>query len=107
MSHALSGRVLVRLERAELHEPNPHFQDDYRIAWLTVLYASRDVADPHVQATAKLLGIHPDKVWKKMDAQRRATLGADYEKFFGASSPKKPVQSERSLDWKKPGRDAA
>ena len=108
MGHALTGRILARLERAEFLEPDPHLQTDYRIAWLTVLYASRGVEDPHVQATAKILGVHPDRVWEKIEAQRRAKLGAEYDNFFGgASSPKKPVQSERSLDWKKRGSDAA
>ena len=37
----LSRRILARLETAEAREPNPHFQDDYRIAWITVLRADR------------------------------------------------------------------
>src|SRR5258708_4797525 len=94
MSNALARRIMVRLERAELLEVNPHVQCDIRIAWLTVLYASRGVSEPHVQATAAILGVHPDRVWPKIEAARRAKLGADYDKFFGeSSSPKKPVQS--------------
>ena len=34
MSGALARRIMVRLERAELLEVNPHVQCDIRIAWL-------------------------------------------------------------------------
>ena len=36
MSGALARRIMVRLERAELLEVNPHVQCDIRIAWLRV-----------------------------------------------------------------------
>jgi hypothetical protein len=97
---SLSRRILLRLEAAEAREPNLHFQDDYRIAWLTVLNASRGQSEPHVLATYRVLGLHPDKIFAAIEAKRRAKLGAEYDKFFSttsgsASSPKKPVQSER------------
>lgn len=92
--------VLLRIEEAEAREPSPHFQDDYRIAWITVLNAARGDSQPHTLATYAVLGLHPDKVWPAIEARRRAMLGADYDKFFAkdffaGSSPKKPVQSER------------
>jgi hypothetical protein len=94
-------RVLGRLWQAELHEPNPHFQCDYRIAWLTLLYAARGYSQPFVAATYSVLGLHPDKVWPAIVERRKALLGSLFEEFWGASvsvqtqPPKKPAQSER------------
>lgn len=102
MGNSLTQRVLYRLERAEIREINPHFQDDYRISWITVLYASRGEREPHVAATYAVLGLHPDKVWPAILERAKSMLGSDYDKFFPmdtASSPKKPVQSVR------PGKD--
>jgi hypothetical protein len=100
---------LLRLEQSEKSEVNPHYCDDIRIAWITTLYASRKEPEPHVRATYAVLGVHPDQVFERITARRRAMLGADYDNFFGeVKSPKKPVRSERSFDWKKTsGGDAA
>ena len=99
MGHALVERVLLRLEAAETHEANPHFQDDYRIAWITVLRASRNERIPHITASYTVLGLHPDKVWTAIVERRKSLLGAHYEAFEafrGANlPPKKPVQSVR------------
>lgn len=87
-------RILARLFYAETHEVNPHFQDDYRIAAITVLRAARGESIPHVSATYTVLGLHPDKVWPAIVARRRALLGAEYESWWGVSlPPKKPAQS--------------
>jgi hypothetical protein len=105
-----SARVMLRLEQAEKSEENPHYRDDVRVSWICVLKAFRGEAEPHVLATYAVLGLHPDAVWSSIQSRRRAKLGADYNKvytadgrllapdyldIFGASSPKKPVQSER------------
>jgi hypothetical protein len=107
VSLKLTNRVLLRLEQIEAAEPNRHFQTDIRIAWLTVLYASRGESEPHVAATAKILGVHPDRVFSKIEAMRMAKLGpVNYEAFFGAaSSPKKPPQSVKLPDLRKSGRE--
>jgi hypothetical protein len=98
MGNSLLRRILNYLERAEERELNPHFQDDYRIAWITVLTAASGDAQPHVRATYAVLGLHPDKVWPSIVERRKAYLGTEYEKFFGgSSSPRKPAQSERRL----------
>jgi hypothetical protein len=101
MGHSLTMRVLSRVEQAESRESNPHFQDDYRIAWITVLRASRGERMPHVSATYAVLGLHPDKVWPAIVERRKSLLGADYSKFFPAAEQrlpaKKPAQSV-SLD---------
>lgn len=96
MQALLVERVLAELQRAETNEQNPHWQDDYRIAWITVLRAAQGVAEPHTSATYTVLGVHPDKVWPSIVARRKARLGPLYEEFFGLELPaKKPVQSVR------------
>jgi hypothetical protein len=105
----LFARILLRLEQAELCEQKPHFRDDYRIAWITVLKAWRGEPEPHVQATYRVLGVHPNRVWDSLVARRQSLLGAEYPVWYDergnykieplvmASSPRKPVQSERRL----------
>jgi hypothetical protein len=94
-------RVLWRLEQAEARELDPHLQDDYRIAWITVLYAAQGSRQPDIAATYRVLGLHPDRVWSAIPARRKALLGSCYAEFWGerASSvqlpPKKAPQSER------------
>jgi hypothetical protein len=91
-----SRRVLRRLEQAEAREIDPHFGDDYRIAWITVLEAARGNPQPTVNATYRVLGLHPDRVWPAIIARRKALLGSYYEAFWGESlPPKKPAQSEK------------
>jgi hypothetical protein len=98
----LTERILARLERAERREPNPHLQADYRIAWITVLRASRGELWPHVTATYEVLGLHPEKVWPAIVARRKALLGPLYEAFYGVSlPPKKPPQSAEVGEWKR------
>jgi hypothetical protein len=110
---ALARRVLSRLEDAEAGEVNPHFQDDYRIAWITVLRASRGERIAHVSASYAVLGLHPEKVWPAILERRKALLGpvriADAIPIEMVSSrapvlagvtgvaapPKKPAQSVR------------
>ena len=75
-SMPLAERVLVRLEAAEQKESDLWLRDDIRIAWITVLYASRGNAQPHIDATYKVLGIHPHKVWPAICARRAALLGS-------------------------------
>jgi hypothetical protein len=94
-----SERILSRLELAEAHEPNPHFQCDLRIAWITVLYASHGYLRPHVCASYRVLGLHPEKVWPALVARRRAMRGSLYEQFFGGCEG---VSSDSELPPKKP-----
>ena len=90
-------RILSRLELAEVRESNPHFRDDYRISWITVLRAARGEPRAHVSASYAVLGLHPEKVWPALTAQRRAKLGPLYGEFFGVNLPRKPAQSVRDL----------
>ena len=101
-------RILKRLFAAEVRESSPHLQADYRIAWITVLYAAQEISAPQVSASLAVLGLHPDKVWPAILARRRALLGREYPLFYDAAgnwkpealddpwcgeSPRKPVQS--------------
>jgi hypothetical protein len=93
---AWTQRILARLEAAEWRESNPHLQCDYRIAWVTVLNASRGIARPDVVACTSILGIAPEKVGPAIAARRKFMLGPLYEEFWGvASSPRKPPQSAK------------
>lgn len=96
---SLARRILFRLERAEVGEPNPHLRDDYRIAWITVLLAAYGRAEPHITASYRVLGLHPEKVWPAIVARRKAALGSLYEEFFleVALAPKKPPASVRCI----------
>ena len=105
---SLSERVLTRLEELETQELDPWVRDDLRISWITVLNASRGNQQPHVDATYRVLGLHPDKIWPQIVARRSAALGEWCEEFWGEhSSPKKPVQSVKLDSVSKTGRAAA
>jgi hypothetical protein len=75
----LAERVLARLEAAERKESDVWLRDDIRIAWITTLYASRGNPQPHIDATYRVLGIHPDKVWPAICARRAAILGRSFQ----------------------------
>lgn len=74
-SMTLAERVLLRLEKAEQRESDVWLRDDIRIAWITVLEASRGNSQPHIDATYRVLGLHPDKVWQAILDRRAALLG--------------------------------
>lgn len=100
-SAVMLARILAKLELAEAREENPHFQADYRIAWITLLRAAQGIPEPHVSASYAVLGVHPDRVWSSLASRRHAQLGEFYEEFFGAElPPKKPAASERGNDRK-------
>ena len=86
--------ILSYLEWAEAETADPHLQDDIRIAWLCVLLAARGAPNPHVLATYEILGVHPDKVFPKLEQMRRAKLGTLYETFYPSAAlpPRKTPQ---------------
>lgn len=89
----ISGRILARLIEAEWQTTDAWVRDDCRIAYLTVLYASRGDRSPHVTGTYKVLGLHPDKIYGAIIERRKAQLGRFYELWN--LPPKKPVESYR------------
>ena len=75
VSAKFSARVLARLSEAEQKTPIAIDQQDYRIAWLTVLRADEGNLDPWRQAFWEIVGNLPEKTipfW-----QARADLLAD------------------------------
>jgi len=86
----LTSRVVLRLEQAEARETNPHFQTDYRISRLLVIFAFRGNAAPLVEASQIVLGTHPDQVFAKLTAQRQEKLGAEYPDWYDANGNLKP-----------------
>lgn len=94
---SVSERVLARLVQSQAHEVNPHLQADYRQSWITVYYASLGNPIPFVEASYRIHGCHPDKLWPQIVANRKAMLGPDYDKWFDADGnlrpDKKPSQS--------------
>lgn len=105
----LAERVLVRLEQAEKKEIDLWLRDDIRIAWITTAWSQSGVPQwfwrgsslpPHVAATYQVLDCHPDAVWPRIVAQRKAKLGPCYQQFFGAElPPKKPSRAETVAVW--------
>jgi hypothetical protein len=102
----MTERVLTYLESAEKKEIDPWLRDDIRIAWITTQWSQHGVPDwswhrdspPYVAATYQVLHCRPEQVWPRIEAQRKAQLGAMYAELWGgaaSSSPRKPVQSEK------------
>jgi hypothetical protein len=85
-------RILARLIQAEAHEVNPHLRDDYRQAFITLSLARDGSPIPFVEASYRVIGLHPDKVWPSILARRKALLGPEYCQL--RSVPKKPSESE-------------
>jgi hypothetical protein len=92
----LLNRMLAHLALAEAKENNPHFRDDIRIAWLTCQWAFDGVLEPHVAASYRVLGVHPNLVWDKLTERRQVLLGDEYPDWYDAAGnmrpdvPKKP-----------------
>ena len=98
MGEDTTSRVLRYLERAEHHEPEVEARDSYRLAWLLLLYSSRGLPEPFVQAHYRVFGIHPGKLQAELEARRRSQLGPLYDLVMGhALPPKKPSVSVRAL----------
>lgn len=104
--HEWTERVLAHLEQAEKIEIDPWLRDDIRIAWITTNWSQHGVPDwswrrdssPYVAATYQVLNCHPDEVWPRIEAQRKAKLRGMYAEIWGGASPlspRKPVQSEK------------
>jgi hypothetical protein len=83
-------RILDRLEGAEKSEPDIHLRSDYRQAFICVSLASRGEAQPFIQSSYRIYGIHPDKVWPHIMATRRAKLGEEFSDWFDAAGNLRP-----------------
>ena len=87
---ALSDRILDRLDEAERAEPDIHLRTDYRQAWVCVRLASRGEAQPFVESSYRIYGMHPDKVWPHILATRKAKLGEEFRNWHDAAGNRKP-----------------
>jgi hypothetical protein len=105
---ALHDRVGTRLLDARDQEPEPWFNDDYQIAFLTVRYAQGEgvkFCTPHVLATVEVLGCHPDQVWPRIVARRKAKLGRFYSAWYDEWDNRRPSDlGDLSAPVKKLGR---
>ena len=87
---ALSDRILNRLWKAGNLEPDIHLRSDYRQAFICVSLASRGVAEPFVESSYRLYGTHPDQVWPKIMATRRAKLGDEFSDWYDSAGNLRP-----------------
>ena len=96
-------RILARLVQAEAHEPHVWLRDDYRQSFITIALAAKGSALPFVEASYRMYGVHPDKLFQHVTDRRKAKLGKEYSRFYDvngnrlldSSSPKKSAQSSR------------
>jgi hypothetical protein len=91
-SLTLAERVLVRLQQSEVKEIDPWMRDDIRIAWIATLEASRGNQQPNIDATYRVLGLHPDKVWPAICARRAALLGSLEAECLRSTTAKAPAR---------------
>ncbi len=85
MPFSLSYRVISRLVGMEEHEPDAHLRDDYRQARLVMVHARDGSPIPFIEASYDLFGAHPDRVWERVGAKRKAVLGTEYSQVFDES----------------------
>jgi len=83
-------RILDRLWEAEQSESDIHLRSDIRQAFICVSLASRGVAEPFVESSYRLYGTHPEQVWPKIMATRRAKLGEEFSDWYDAAGNLKP-----------------
>jgi hypothetical protein len=77
-----TGRILDRLEQAELAESDVWLRQDYRQAFICVSLARKDETEPFVASSYRIYGTHPDLVWFKIQANRHAKLGKEFGQWW-------------------------
>ena len=85
-----ADRIMHRLQKAEWAEPSPWFRQDYRQAFICVSLASKGGQQPFIESSYKIYGTHPDKVWTKIMANRRAKLGKEFSDWYDQAGNLKP-----------------
>jgi hypothetical protein len=68
---------LILAEDEQLYDL--HRRHDYREAFIVVVLAAEGDPQPMVTASYKIFGVHPDKVWPHIIADRKAKLDTEYE----------------------------
>ena len=69
-----SDRVASRLGQAISAEGDRWRLDDLTGALQIVLLAAKGSPIPHIEAYYRAFGVHPDKLWQKIDAQTGKTI---------------------------------
>ena len=83
-------RILDRLWEAERSEPDIWFRQDYRQAFICVSLASRCEPQPFITSSYRIYGSHPDDVWPKIMANRKARLGKEFLDWYDQAGSLKP-----------------
>ena len=97
----LLDRILDRLEEAERREPDIHLRSDIRQAFICVSLASRGEPEPFVTSSYRIYGSHPDQVWPKIMANRKAKLGQEFTQWYDAAGNLRPdIPKKTSLPVK-------
>jgi hypothetical protein len=96
--HMKACRILDRLWEAEMSEQDIHLRSDYRQAFICVSLASRGESQPFITASYRIYGSHPDDVWPKIMANRKAKLGKEFADWYDQAGNWKPdVRKKTSL----------
>ena len=85
-----AARILDRLEKAERAESDPWLRQDYRQAFICVSLARDGELQPFVASSYKVYGTHPNKVWFKILANRKARLRKEFSDWYDAAGNLKP-----------------
>jgi hypothetical protein len=103
-TNAVSERVCARLVQAEAHEPNTSLRSDYRQAFICVSLAAKNNPQAFVDASYAVQRCHPDQVWPRIVAQRKAMLGKEYPDFFFLSNdmPRPDVKRDTKVIYDLP-----
>lgn len=83
-------RILDRLWEAECSESDIWFRQDYRQAFICVSLASRGEPQSFITSSYRIYGSHPDKVWPKIMANRKARLGKEFLDWYDQAGNVKP-----------------
>lgn len=98
-AESMAGRITRYLLLAEDEDLDLHRRTDYREARIVVALAAANDPQPLVTASYRIFGVHPDKVWPHIVADRKAKLGREYSQWYDAAGnlrpdvPKKPAES--------------
>ena len=87
---ALSDRVVEYLCKREMKEPEIRYKDEYRMARVCVALAYKGNPDPFRGASYQIFGVHPDTIWQRTVAARKAKLGYEFDLWYFEDGTRKP-----------------
>lgn len=95
-SSSKTDRILARLALAESRELNPALRADIRQAWIIVFLAAKDDPQPLITSSYEMFGTHPDNVFTRIQAERRAKLGQEFSDWYDSAGNLKPELPKKS-----------